>query len=134
MKQPQLQKLTTEEFAKQPWIEPLIRTLNQFMDEVVSGLNKNLTLEDNLAATIKTVDLDGTYPVKLAWTLNRRPQTVLVGNIQRTDGTSITLTSAVFVQWSFNQAGQLQIDNVVGLPVAASPTVKYKLTLEIKAG
>jgi len=41
----------------------------------------------------------------------------------------------VFVQWSFNQVGQLQIDNVVaGWPSAPSDTVKYKLLLECKVG
>lgn len=129
---PRISRLLMETFSGQPWMEPLVNTLNQFMDEVVSSLNKDLTLTDNMAAEIRTVEVNGTYPLKLAYTLSRRPVSVLVGNVQRSDGTSITLTEAVFVQWSFNQAGQLQIDNVVGISPSAS--VKYKLTLEVKAG
>lgn len=129
---PRIQRLLMETFSGQPWMEPLVNTLNQFMDEVVSSLDKDLTLTDNMAAEIRTVEVNGTYPLKLAYTLNRRPVSVLVGDVKRSDGTSFTLTDAVFVQWSFNQAGQLQIDNVVGISPSAS--VKYKLTLEVKAG
>lgn len=129
---PQLQRLLAENFPNQAWIEPLIRNLNQFMDEVISGLNKELTIEDNMAAMIKVVEVDGVYPLKLAWNLSRRPISTVVGNVELSDGTPLTLSTAVQVQWSYNQAGQFQIDNVVGI----TPTTgaKYKLTLEIKAG
>lgn len=133
-KLPRITRLLMENFSGQPWMEPLVNTLNQFMDEVVSSLNKDLTLTDNMAAEIRTVEVNGTYPLKLAYTLSRRPVSVLVGDVKRSDGTTVTLTDAVFVQWSFNQAGQLQIDNVVGLSPAASSSIKYKLTLEVKAG
>jgi hypothetical protein len=129
---PRIQRLVMETFSAQPWMEPLVNTLNQFMDEVVSSLDKDLTLTDNMAAEIRTVEVDGTYPLKLAYSLKRRPVSVLVGDVKRSDGVSITLTDAVFVQWSYNQAGQLQIDNVVG--ITATSSIKYKLTLEIKAG
>lgn len=129
---PQLQRLLAENFPNQAWIEPLIRNLNQFMDEVISGLNKELTIEDNMAAMIKVVEVDGVYPLKLAWNLTRRPISTVVGNVELSDGTPLTLTTAVQVQWSYNQAGQYQIDNVVG--ISPSTGTKYKLTLEIKAG
>lgn len=133
-KLPRITRLLMENFSGQPWMEPLVNTLNQFMDEVVASLNKDLTLTDNMAAEIRTVEVNGTYPLKLAYTLNRRPVSVIVGDVKRSDGTTVTLTDAVFVQWSFNQAGQLQLDNVVGLSPAASSSIKYKLTLEVKAG
>jgi len=129
-----VRKLTVEDFNGQAWAEKLIVPFNSFIDSVQAVLNKGLTIGDNMAAVIRIAEVNGTYPVKLAWPLSSKPVSVLVGDIYRTDGTAVVLTAAVGIQWSFNQSGELQLDNVVGLPVAATDTVKYKLVLEAKVG
>lgn len=130
---PPIQRLQLEDFPKQTeWIGRLLEPLNAFFERATSALNKNLTITDNFLGAIKTVEVNGTWPVKVAWELPQRPISVLVGQIVRSDNTSFTLTDAVQVQWSFNQNGQLQIDGVTG--VTPSSSTKYKLTLECKAG
>lgn len=129
---PQKIKLLTEDFPDQPWIEPLIRNLNQFMDEMVDAVDRKLTINDNFAGKLIEVELDGQFPKKLAWDLADKPKSVLVGNARRSDGTAFTLTDAIQVQWQYNAGGQLQIDRVVG--ISPSAATKYKLMLEIKVG
>lgn len=199
-KVPQVKRLLVDEFPDQPWIEPLIQSLNQFMDGVVSNLNNGLTVEDNMAGIVREVELDGNMPLKIAWNLNSKPKSVLVGDWYKTDGstkdlvlattadtssgsnqlqnvasttglragqlisgtgipddtriiritgtdvymskdatatdTSVALKfkvgEAIQVDWEYNQAGQLQINNVTG--IVPSATSKYKLILECKTG
>jgi hypothetical protein len=129
---PTIRRLLLEDFPDQAeWIAKLISPINTQMEQIVAALNKQLTIEQNMAGSIRTVELDGTFPVKIAWT-GSRPVSVLVGNVYRSDGTSFTLTDAVQVQWQFNQSGQLQIDTVTG--ITPSTSAKYKLVLECKAG
>jgi hypothetical protein len=130
-KQVQIQRLLTEDFAGQKWAEKLIVPLNTFMESVQQALTNGLTVNDNLSGAIKTVEVDGTWPVKLAWSRGR-PVSVLVGNVVRSDGASFVLTDAVQVQWQFNQSGQLQIDGITG--ITPSSANKYKITIEAKTG
>lgn len=131
MKIPKLARLLAEDFADQTgWIEKLIGPLNSYSEFVSSALAKGLTLTDNMAADIKTVEVSGTWPVKVA--IGFRPLTVLVGNCYRTDGASFTASAAIGIQWQYNQSGQLQIDGVFGITPSVSD--KYKLVLECKAG
>ncbi len=130
---PPLSRLTSEEFKDQAdWIERLLTPLNLFFERVTSALNKGLTVADNMAGAMKTVELNGTWPVKVAWELNLRPVSVLVGQVYRTDGASFVLANACQVQWQFNQSGQLQIDGVTGITPDSSN--KFKVVLECKAG
>jgi hypothetical protein len=124
---PPVRRISTEDFKEQSgWIEKLVAPINSYFEQMTTALNRGLTVNDNMAGEIRTVEVDGTYPLKLAWSLGR-PSVVIVGNTALSSGASLTLTDAVQVQWSYNQSGQLQIDNVVG--VTPSATTKYKLTL-----
>jgi hypothetical protein len=125
---PPVQRLVTEDFADQKkWIGKLLLPLNDFMESVYRALNQGLTVKENLAADVRTVEVDGTYPLKLSWSLKSKPVAVVVGNVARSDGTALSLVDAVGVRWSYNQQSQLQIDQVVGITPSAS--TKYKLTL-----
>jgi len=130
---PPNQRLSQEDFPDQAdWIERLIAPINTFMERLTAVLNKGITVNDNMAGAITTVEFNGTWPVKVAWNLSQRPVSVLVGQVSRSDGASFTLTAAVQVQWQFNQSGQLQIDGVTG--VTPSSVNKYRVVLECKAG
>ncbi len=127
-KLPAINRLVTEDFPDQKkWVGRLLQPLNQFMESVYAGLNKGLTLRDNLAADVLTVDVDGAFPVKLAWRLTAKPIAVLVGDVQRSDGGTFALSGAPGLRWSFNQSAQLQIDEVTG--VTPTSTTRYKFTL-----
>jgi hypothetical protein len=122
-----------EDFPEQSgWIDKLILPINSHIERVVGALNRSLTLTENLAADIKTVELSGTLPARLSWGLAARPVAVLVGGWTQTTGAAVPVTEAVQVQWSFTQNGQLSIDAVFGItPTAAR---KYKLTLVCLTG
>ncbi len=120
---------TTKEFG---WLIPsLISPLNLFMDQVSRALNRRLTVAENLDGDIKTVTLDGVFPVKIAWD-RAKPKSILVGGWTQTTGTTTAPTATVGVNWSYNQAGQIQIDAVYGITPAT--TLKYQLTLQIHCG
>lgn len=125
-----VQRLTAEDFKEQAgWIERLIVPINVYFERTTSALNRALTINENFAGELRTVTIDGVFPLKLSWTVTARPTAVLVGQVERTDGTSFTLLTAVQLLWSYNQAGQLQIDGVVG--ITPTTTTKYNLRLVV---
>jgi hypothetical protein len=85
---PQSRKLLAEDFKDQPWIAPLLASLNQFMDDVNSALKQSLTINDNFMGKILTVEVNGQFPVKLRWDIPSKPLSVVVGNWYRKDGTA----------------------------------------------
>ena len=117
---PQIRRLIAEDFAEQKaWIRPLFLVLNQFMETVVTGLNRTLTLKENMAADIITVTLSSVpsanSPLVVAWSLPKPPVALLIGNV-----TGTTLTTAASIQWAYETS--LQITNLVGCtPTAAAP-------------
>jgi len=132
-KLPPSQKISLEDFPDQTeWIGRLIEPINTFVERLSSVLNKGISINDNMAGAILTVELNGSWPVKVAWNLSQRPLTAIVGNVYLSTGATFTLTTAVQVQWQFNQSGQLQIDGVTGITPTSS--AKYKVVLECKAG
>jgi hypothetical protein len=113
---PPLRRISAEDFKEQSdWIDNLLAPVNDYFERSTSALNRALTINDNFAGEIRTVDVDGRFPIKIAWTLGVRPASVFVGNVYRADGLSMSMPTAVSVQWQFNQAGQLQIDAFPGL-------------------
>ena len=119
-----VKRLVAEDFKDQvDWIEPLLLTVNSFMDQTVASLNKSLTVGENMAGAMKLLEVTGVFPVRLAWDRKDRPKTVIVGNVYRADGSGYTLSQPVTVQWGFNQQGQLQIDAVAGLLPRARHTL-----------
>lgn len=120
-----------EDFPDQAeWIEKLLQPLNQYMEQSAAAM-KALTVTDNMLGSIKNVELDGIFPVRISWS-GPKPVSVLVGNAVRSDSVAFVLTDAVQVQWEYDQSGSLAINAVTG--ITPTPTVKYKLTLECKAG
>lgn len=129
-KVPPLQRLRSEDFQEQnDWIGRLLAPLNTFQERIISSLQGNLTIADNMAAEVKEVRLDGTYPVKLPWGQLSPPKAVVVGGIRRNDGSDpwSGVTAAVQAQWQFKSTGQLHLTNVVGITPTAAAV--YYITL-----
>lgn len=198
---PPASRLVTEDYPDQSsWIDKLLVPINTYFERNSAALNQGLTINDNFAGRILTVELDGNFPVRVTWPLRSKPVSVLVGDWSRKDGaqrdvvatttgnltsgsnsivsvasttgiragllvtgtgiptdtyvnsksgstvtisenatasgTGVTLKfamhQAVQVLWSYNQNGQLQIDDVVGITPSASN--RFILTLECKTG
>jgi hypothetical protein len=116
MKILQFARLLAEDFKDQAaWITKLLEPINSAFAQINMALNKGLTIDENFAGAIKSVDVDGTFPVKLVWEFTQRPKSVVVVNAYRVDGVAHTMTAAVQVQWSIPTSGYLQIDDVVGI-------------------
>lgn len=126
---PPIRRLLVEDFSSQrSWITPLLVIFNSFTEAVVSVLNKGLTVRENTTGDILTLTLAGTLPVSVVWTKKLPPTCVLVGNVARTNGETVTITDAVGVTWSMSADGKsLQVDSVVG--IAPTSSTRYFLTL-----
>lgn len=125
---PSLKKILRDRFPSDlKWMPSLLNPLNKFMEDVTLGLNKRLTITDNFDGKILSVEVDGTYPKNLAWDRSLQPKVGWIGKIQRSSGDAVSLSNAIFLVWSFNQEGQIQIDDVPGLDDATNK--KYLLTL-----
>lgn len=59
MKIPTIRRILVEDLPGDlpDWVEPMLGTLNGFIDTVVQGLRNNLTFEDNFSARRITVNL-----------------------------------------------------------------------------
>ena len=125
---PSFKKLLQERFPEQgAWILGLITPINAFFDDVVNALNKRLTFRENFNGERKSITVDGTYPLKLAWGRSSKPTIGWIGAVARQDGSTVAITTACQVLWSFNQEGQISISDIVGLDDSA--TKKYKLEI-----
>jgi len=133
MKINSIKKIITEDFQEQKsWIGKLVSPLNQFMDSVSSALNNRLTINDNMSGLTKSILVDGTYPLKIAWPMSQKPTIVLVGNCKKVNGVHTPVTSAVYVDWSVSSDGSLSIDNVTGITASASDV--YQITIVALTG
>lgn len=126
---PQIRRLLVEDFPTQKkWIDPLLVIFNTFTESVVDALNKNLTIKDNTTGDILKMTFSGTLPVSAAWSKNLPPTAVHVGNVQRTDGTTVTITNAVGILWAMSSDGKsVQVTSLVG--ITPSTSAQYVLTL-----
>ena len=114
------------------WMPRLLAPLNKFMEDVVAALNKRLTIAENMDAEIKSVVVGGSYPVALAWTRPTKATIGLIGKIELVDGGDVSLSAAVMLNWIYNQAGQIEISDVIGLDDTS--TKQYRLTLVFFTG
>lgn len=133
-KLPNIKRLVVEDFpaAERKWLPQLLSPLNSFMEAVYAALNRQLTVNDNMAGEVRAVELDGVMPLELAWSLKTKPRAVIVGDCYRKDGTELTLVDAVGVRWHYTQGGALSVDQVVGVTPSAS--ARYVLELVILTG
>lgn len=127
-KMPPLRRITAEDFKEQAsWIEKLIQPINSYFEANSQALNKGLTIGDNFAGAIKTVELNGVFPLAVTWGLALRPVSVLVGNVQRSDGSPTytvatvagTLTSGSNVITGVSSTSGIHYDHLVagtGIP------------------
>lgn len=124
---PTLKKILQEEFPDLPWMARLASPINVFIEEVTRAFNKRLTFRDNFNGEVKEFLDNGEYPVKLSWNRTEKPTACWIARIRRVDGAANNLSSAITMDWHFNDTGGIQIDNMVGL--SASGTDKYYINI-----
>lgn len=124
---PTLTKILQENFPDSPDIQRLSGILNQFMLETIKAFDKQLTIVDNLDGEIKTITVDGNFPLYLSWTRAKKPVVCFLGAMRRVDGTTFSLTDAVSVDWEFDNSGRINLKGLPGLTSSSSAQYEVKL-------
>jgi hypothetical protein len=113
------------------WINKLVTPLNSFMRSVTDAFNKRITITENMDAEILTFTASGSE-VKLAWGRSQKPTVGWIGNIERVDGSAVSLTAAVTPVWTFSQDNKIVIKDLAGLDDSTSKTYKITMIFMVK--
>jgi hypothetical protein len=117
MKLPTFKRIVSEEFPEQrKWLPKLIAPLNSFLEQVTQGLNKNITVQDNLDAEIKTITVSE-FPYIFSY--SKPPKSVTVGKYP-----SLPTGTGIVTWYYTGTALSVSIDGF-------SPTQKDKLTFTL---
>lgn len=126
-----VQKFSVENFQDQKtWIDKLFGPLNNFMAQVYTAFNNQLTVADNLYMEFKSVVVVNettNFPVKFKTKYNKYPEMVVVGKCTDANG----LYSSVYplITWTFsNQV--LEIQSISGLTASEKYTIKLLIIYE----
>lgn len=111
------QKILIESFKENAWIAPLLTILNQFMGELVNGLNNNnITIEDNLKQELKDitfVNSSGNFPLRFTTKFAQLPKAVQIAYcLNKTD--SVTESITTLPVWNYI-TNQIVINSITGL-------------------
>lgn len=134
MQLPLFRRITQEDLNDAPkgsWKEKLLYAINLFFQQVYSGLNNNLTPEQNCIAQTKTFQITGSStPADNAYSFTTNFTYQPIGydllSIQPTDNTSSIFTSAPYISWNFGN-GLFNILGISGL----TNGVRYQITLRV---
>jgi len=105
------------------WLDGVLSPLNQFMEEIYSALNKNITIPENVKAQIKVLNFrtpsnytsaKGFNEITYLNTLNKKTEILLVGGITKLSEPNKKF-DAVFPSWYDNNNGTLSIRYISGL-------------------
>ena len=115
-----ISRLSREEFKGAPaWIDRLLGWLNQFLEQIAFALNKNLTLEQNLAAQVKAFSVTAgagaaNNTASFLCTLKTAPKVLFKGSVVQRGSNYVALTAAVDVNWRYEN-GNVLITSITGL-------------------
>ena len=120
-------RLLQEDFKDQPWISRLLSPLNEFIGQVTSALSSNITIQDNLRAEIKELEVRTTdVPIKVRCKFPERPKAILVGYVEEVSASPSVLTAPVWVHWTWDN----QVVTIQSVTNIASNT-KYRINLVV---
>lgn len=132
MKLSSFKRLIRTDFKQefQGLIDQLSVSINIGMESIHDALNRKITLRDNIACTVKELDVkvDATgkplTTTQFQMDIPNRLDGISVINAYNTDFANTYPTSGVFISWSQTQTGIL-INNITGLQ--ANQTYRIKL-------
>lgn len=105
------------------WVDSLLSPINQFIEEVYSAFNRNLTIPENVKGQIKNITFrtPSTYTsakdfveINYLNTLGRKTQILLLGYIEEI-GTPKKRHDPVTLSWYDNNDGTVTIHYITGL-------------------
>lgn len=115
------------------WVDSLLSPLNQFIEEVYSAFNKNLTIPENVKGQIKNLTFRTASNYESAKefteitylnTLGRKTQILLLGYVEEI-GTPKKKHDAITISWYDNNDGTVTIHYISGL----SNSKNYNITI-----
>lgn len=130
-------RLLAEDYPaeQKSWIARLLSPLNDFMTQVTSALNNQLTVSENMAAEYKEIQFTVratpalTYPLFFKTKFNLKPIVVRCDGAREVSGAPQPIGQAVWADWQFVN-GQVQITNLTGLTVGKT----YRVTFYVSYG
>lgn len=137
-KLPTQKRILREDIKEAPsWIEKLLYPINSFMELVYSALNKNITFEDNISSSQKTLTfltlstyssatpkVEGFDPLTFNHNLKYKPSTVILQQIVVSEDLYEVITDPVTIQWQ-EINGVIYITYITGLKDFKSYTVRF---------
>jgi len=116
------------------WVDSLLSPINQFIEEVYSAFNRNLTIPENVKGQIKTITFrtpsnytsssKGFDEITYLNTLGRKTQVLIIGYIEEI-GTPKKKHDAITLSWYDNNDGTISIQYITGL----DNSKQYNITL-----
>lgn len=123
---PKISKFQSEDFGKdqRKWIGKLLQPLNSFMQSVVSALDRNITINQNLQGEIKSVPVRGGSKVSFKYSPSKRPSVVLVGRV--IDKAGVLVNAAITaVDWGDDGQGNITVNSISNLQNESDYTVTF---------
>lgn len=119
---PAIKKITRADLGKDApdWIDNLLQPLNAFIEQIYTSFNRNITLPENVASQIISVEINttanystGEFPsINFKRTLAKKTNLLLIGKAVESQN-SLFLTG-VFPTWDDNN-GNISIKYISGL-------------------
>ena len=116
MKLPSFTRLVVEDFPSevQKWIDKLVTPLNSFMLSVRTGMDKNLTVNENLSGAIQSLTVsssDGsTMSTSIRYVSSRNPKVVILGYWRnKTDSSWVPANDGISLKWSYDGKSKLSL-------------------------
>lgn len=134
MRLPNIQKILRQDVAEAPdWVLKIIGPINGFFEEIYVGLNRNITLRENVACYIVDVQFDtsSTYPsaftsITIPSKLRTVAEGVIILKISEKAENLTLITTATSLQWSAVEGG-VRIDLVAGLAVSKTYNMRVMI-------
>ena len=115
------------------WVDSLLSPINQFMEEIYSAFNRNLTIPENVAGQIIDINIktlsnysnDKAFTeIKFLTKLKTRMRVLIVGQCIKS-GDPSKKHDPVFVSWYDNNDGTITIRYISGLEDSS----EYNITM-----
>lgn len=129
MKLPQIQRILREDLREAPsWIDKLLNPLNQFLDTMYGGLNKNITLTENIDCQERvftfTTKIDyvanNTFDeIQFRRTTKNKAKGVILADIRIQDAYYRPILNATSIQW-VEIEGTIIVKYIAGLDDSTS--------------
>jgi len=123
---PKISKLQAEDFDKdqRKWIGKLLQPLNSFMQSVVSALDKNITVNQNMQGQIRSISVTGGTGVSFKYSPAQRPAVLTIGKVIDLTGAAIT-DPVVCSDWEDDGAGNITVKSISNLVSGRKYTITF---------